>query len=69
MIATIDTRESLARARDAYNAALTRERTRILVCAGTGCIASGSLQLYDNLVDVVNRTGALVAISLSGLSA
>ena len=64
MIATIDTSTALARARELYSSAIKRERTRVLLCAGTGCIASGSLELYDRLVALVRATGDLVDVSL-----
>ena len=44
--------------------ALQRERVRILVCAGTGCIANGALKVYDELVRLVQGTGSLVDIEL-----
>ncbi len=47
-----------------YTEALQRERVRILVCAGTGCIANGSLKVYDELVCLVQGTGSLVDIEL-----
>jgi len=32
-------------------------RTHLLVCAGTGCVASGSLKLRDSLVEEINKRG------------
>ena len=41
-----------------------REGMRILVCVGTGCIANGSLKIYEELVRLVQETGSLVDIEL-----
>jgi NADH-quinone oxidoreductase subunit F len=43
---------------------LERERLRILVCAGTGCIANGSLKVYEELHRLVAESGALVDVAL-----
>ena len=32
-----------------YAASLGEEDKKILICAGTGCISSGSLEIYDEL--------------------
>lgn len=58
-----DTTE-LKRAQRAFSECLKRQRTRILVCAGTGCIASGSMPLYEELVRLANEAGSLVDIDL-----
>ncbi len=42
-------REDLIRARAAYAESLTNQKRKILVCAGTGCIAGGSLDIYAEL--------------------
>ena len=47
-----------------YSASLKREKVRILVCAGTGCIASGSLRVYEEFKRLVAATGNLVDIDL-----
>jgi NADH-quinone oxidoreductase subunit F len=54
----------LREAQDRYTEALSRERTRILVCAGTGCIANGSLKVYDALKYLAQQDGSLVDIEL-----
>ena len=37
----------LEQIRDAYNAARDRIDKRIIVCAGTGCIANGALKVFE----------------------
>ena len=45
----IGTREALNARREQAKAWLAAEQRVILVCAGTGCISSGSLEIYDEL--------------------
>ena len=40
-------RQELDQARVAYKKALDLETKKILICAGTGCVAGGSLKIYD----------------------
>ncbi|MDR1175317.1 MAG: NAD(P)H-dependent oxidoreductase subunit E, partial [Treponema sp.] len=46
-------REGLQRLRELYRKSLDNEKTKILVCAGTGCIASGSIEIYERLVEII----------------
>lgn len=46
----ITTLNQIRRIEKEYNEALKRSKARILVCAGTGCVASGSILVYDALV-------------------
>jgi NADH-quinone oxidoreductase subunit F len=48
-------REGLRKVRELYKKSLDNERIKILVCAGTGCIASGSIDIYERLVDIINE--------------
>ncbi len=45
----LKSREELIEARKVYKASLELQTRKILVCAGTGCIAGGSLKIYDEL--------------------
>ncbi|MFI3313338.1 MAG: NADH-ubiquinone oxidoreductase-F iron-sulfur binding region domain-containing protein, partial [Eubacteriales bacterium] len=39
-----------------FQKALTHQTKKILICAGTGCVAGGSLQIYDKLIaDMMER--------------
>lgn len=40
-----------------YNEALERGKARILVCAGTGCVASGSPAVYEGLMAELTKRG------------
>lgn len=43
----IDSRDDLRLAREAAIAEMKRQTKRILICAGTGCLAGGSQQIYE----------------------
>lgn len=60
----INSLSDLNAARDVFSGYIDRQKTRILVCAGTGCIASGALKVYGELVRLVRETGSLVNIEL-----
>ncbi len=42
----INTREELEARRKEYAASLKTQKKQILICAGTGCVAGGSLNIY-----------------------
>lgn len=44
--------------------ALTRQRSRILICAGTGCVANGSMKVYDEFVRLLGESGLLTTVDL-----
>ena len=44
--------------------ALKAEKRQILICAGTGCIAGGSLKIYDYLKEECERRGLCVHVNL-----
>ena len=46
MMDRIETREQLQQLREACMAAARKETRKILVCAGTGCVSGGSLDIY-----------------------
>lgn len=46
---TIETRETLKQICKEENDKRAKEKCRILVCAGTGCVATGSLKIYEEL--------------------
>ena len=57
-------REELRELRRMCAASLASEKKRILVCAGTGCISSGSLEIYDELKKIMEARGLNVAVEL-----
>jgi NADH-quinone oxidoreductase subunit F len=50
----LTSREDLAAFRDACKKSLAAEKKRILVCAGTGCMASGSLLIFERLKELMH---------------
>lgn len=54
----------LDRMRDEWRELYKKEKARILVCAGTGCVAGGSLQVFEALRDEVEKHGALITLDL-----
>ena len=44
--------------------ALEKQEKKVLVCAGTGCVAGGSLEIYEALKKMVKEKGLLVDVSL-----
>ncbi len=46
----IKSRQDMITLQERYGQALQRAKARLVVCAGPGCVASGSLQVYEALV-------------------
>ena len=44
--------------------ALDSQKIRILVCAGTGCVAGGSIDIYNRLIELCSKKGLNVQIQL-----
>ena len=61
----IKTREELHKLREEYAASLAGEKKKILICAGTGCISSGSLVIYDELRKIMEARGLKVEVELA----
>ncbi len=55
---------TLEKIRDEYKSASGVVSKRIIVCAGTGCIANGSLAVYDALKEAVETLGASLFVEL-----
>ena len=53
----INSPEELQKMQEFYGQELNAERKRILVCAGTGCVAGGSLQIYARLKELMKEKG------------
>ena len=49
----IATREELTAKQEEYRASLNSQRKQILICAGTGCVAGGSLDIYDRMKEII----------------
>ena len=44
--------------------AIKGQKRQVLICAGTGCIAGGSLKIYDYLKEECSRHGLTVQVAL-----
>ena len=58
------TREMLSALRVQAKTLLAAEKREILVCAGTGCIAGGSLKIYDYLKSECEKRGLKTRVAL-----
>jgi NADH-quinone oxidoreductase subunit F len=50
--------------RESYNQARSLCKKRIVVCAGTGCIANGSLKVFESLKNSIALRGLDITVSL-----
>jgi len=48
----------------AYAGAYQKINRRVIVCAGTGCIANGALEVYERLKAAAAERGVSVTVSL-----
>ena len=53
----IHNRKELTMMREKYRASLNSQRKQILICAGTGCVAGGSLKIYDRMQEIMKEKG------------
>lgn len=53
----INSREELNHLQEFYSSRLHAQTKRILVCAGTGCVAGGSLLIYARLKELMEEQG------------
>lgn len=60
----INIREELSAIKARYKDALGKQYKQILVCAGTGCVAGGSLDIYKRLHEIIEDRGLKVTLTL-----
>lgn len=51
----IENREALEQVREASKAQIENSKCRILICAGTGCLAGGSGKIYERMCELVKE--------------
>ena len=61
----LGSREDLAELRAVCERAYSLEKTKILVCGGTGCVAGGSLNVYARLQELLKEKGLNVEVELA----
>lgn len=57
-------RDDLIALRRACEKALSLEKRRVFVCGGTGCVAGGSLKIYERLKELMEEHGLPVDVDL-----
>ncbi len=57
-------RDDLIAMREECQKALAAEKKKIFVCAGTGCVSSGSLEVYETFVRVLHERNIRCAVEL-----
>jgi NADH-quinone oxidoreductase subunit F len=60
----IDSKKTLDALRDKWSAGYKNEKQRILICAGTGCVANGSLKIYEALKKAIEAKGNFVTVEM-----
>ena len=60
----INSAKELESLRDDYKKALNRQYKKVIICGGTGCVAGGAFDIYDELVSMVKEKGLLVDIDI-----
>ncbi len=58
-------RKDLIARREAYFAALNMQTKKILVCAGTGCVSSGSLVIFERLKTLLSERNIPCTVNLA----
>ena len=64
MVKKITSPEELRQLQQTYKAALEKETRRVLVCSGTGCLASGSMDIYNALQEKLAARGIACEVQL-----
>ncbi len=60
----IDTKEKMESLRQEWSEGYKKEKNRILICAGTGCVANGSLKVYEAIKKAVEAKGDYVSVEM-----
>ena len=60
----LTSKQALEDYRKSCKKALESQKIRILVCAGTGCVAGGSIDIYQRLIELCREKGLNVQIQL-----
>ena len=64
MLTKINSRDEMITKRDEFAKALNAQSKQILICGGTGCVAGGSLKIYDRLKNMMDERGIKCTIVL-----
>ena len=58
-------REELDITRKKYENSIELQQKKILVCCGTGCVAGGSLHIFDRLTELIREKGLVCTVELA----
>lgn len=61
----LKSRKDVERVRQQAERGLNRQKVRAMVCAGTGCLANGSLKVYEKLKELVSEKNLLVDLDMT----
>ena len=61
----LKTREELTRLRQTLEGRFAAQVKKVLVCAGTGCVAGGSLEIYARLIELLKEKGVHCQVDLA----
>jgi NADH-quinone oxidoreductase subunit F len=61
----LKSRKDVERVREKAEKGLNQQKVRAMVCAGTGCLANGSLKVYEKLRELVSEKGLLVDLDMT----
>jgi NADH-quinone oxidoreductase subunit F len=57
-------REDFVKSSSLYNSSLELQEKKIIICAGTGCVAGGALSIYDEFIRLMEERGIKCEVSL-----
>ncbi|MEL7649976.1 MAG: NADH-quinone oxidoreductase subunit NuoF [Sedimentibacter sp.] len=60
----IKTHDDLSSYAKIFQNSLKKQKIKVLVCGGTGCVASGSLKIYNELLRLVKENGSWADVDL-----
>ena len=60
----IASRSDLAARRKEYRAALACQRKQVVICGGSGCVAGGSMKIYERMKELMEQRGLRVDVKL-----
>ena len=62
----LKSREELIRLRQECIKASQKEKRKLLVCTGTGCVSSGSMEIYERLCQLMAERNLPFAVEMMG---
>ena len=60
----LNNREELQALRETMKKAYAAQVEKIIICGGTGCVAGGSLKVFDRLRELMEAQGIAVEVAL-----